>query len=94
MPEIAYFLNVAHKKVVSEPRSSDMAEDTRFTQLKEVVGRLHARIAMLKEEKYKQQSFMESILQQLNNLASSHENLVQITSKLNSSEGSSNTMSN
>jgi hypothetical protein len=44
----------------------------------------------LKEEKFRHDMLIEGVLQQLNNLASTYDSLVQITTKITSNEGTSN----
>lgn len=56
-----------------------------------MVGKLQAKTKVIKEEQGKQQGLMESILQLLNNLALSYDRSIQITTKLSSREGTSNT---
>ena len=63
-----------------------MAEGTRLSQLSEIVNNLQGVTTALKEE----QRYGKSVLQQLNSLASSYDILVQITTKLNSKEGTFN----
>ncbi|XP_041001674.1 uncharacterized protein LOC121247377 [Juglans microcarpa x Juglans regia] len=67
-----------------------MAEGTRLSQLAEIVTTIHGETASLKEARDKQEALIEGVLQQLNNLASNYDSLVQITTKLSSGEGSSN----
>ena len=56
-----------------------MAEDTKMSQLAETVKQLQGASIALTEKQTKQGVFMEKILQQLNNLASNYDNLVQAT---------------
>lgn len=67
-----------------------MADGTRLSWLFEAVTNLHGETTTLKEEQSTHGALIEGILQQLDNLASSYNNLVQITTKLNLSEGTSN----
>lgn len=67
-----------------------MAEGTRLSQLSEIVNHLQGETVALKEEQSRHGMLIEGVLQQLNNLASSYDNLVQITSKLSLEEGTSN----
>ena len=67
-----------------------MAEGTRLSQLSEIVNNLQGVTTALKEEQSRHGKLIEGVLQQLNSLASSYDSLVQITTKLNSKEGTSN----
>lgn len=68
-----------------------MAEITHFTQLAETAGKkLHVETTTLKDEQTRQNAMMETILQQVNNMVSSYKNILQITTKIHSGEGSSN----
>ncbi|KAA8524249.1 hypothetical protein F0562_010672 [Nyssa sinensis] len=60
-----------------------MAERTRLVHLSNIVNTLHGETVSLKEEQSRQGMLIERVLQQLNNL-------VQITTKLSSEEGTSN----
>ncbi|KAJ0100785.1 hypothetical protein Patl1_06479 [Pistacia atlantica] len=63
--------------MVSEPRSCAMAEGTRHAQLAEAVSILKGEYVHLQEEeKDKQKHMLGAVLQQLNNLAASYEQLV------------------
>ncbi|KAA8531503.1 hypothetical protein F0562_006144 [Nyssa sinensis] len=73
-----------------EPRSYDMAEGTRLSQLAEAVTTVQGETASLKGEQDRQGALIEGVLQQLTNLASSYDSLVQITAKLSAGEGTSN----
>ncbi|XP_035543610.1 uncharacterized protein LOC118347690 [Juglans regia] len=66
-----------HNKLVSEPRSCNMAEGTRLSQLVEAVTTIHGETASLKEAQKRQEALIEGVLQQLNNLASSYDSLAQ-----------------
>ena len=62
--------------MVSDPRSRDMAEGIRLTQLSETLKQLQEVTTILTGEQSKQRLLMEKVLQQLNNLASSYDSLV------------------
>lgn len=64
-----------------------MADGTRYSKLSETVHNLHGETAALKDEQSRHGMLIEGVLQQLNNLASSYDSLVQITTKLSSGEG-------
>lgn len=67
-----------------------MADGARYSKLSETVHNLHGETAALKDEQSRHGMLIEGVLQQLNNLASSYDSLVQITIKLSSGEGPSN----
>ncbi|KAA8524244.1 hypothetical protein F0562_010667 [Nyssa sinensis] len=71
-------------------RSCNMAEGTRLSQLAEVVNTILGETATLKGEQDRHKALIEGVLQQLTNLASSYNSLVQITVKLSAGEGASN----
>ena len=66
-----------------------MAEGTRLTQLSETVRQLQDVTTVLTGQQSKQELLMEKVLQQLNNLATSYDSLVQDNHKRNSGEGTS-----
>lgn len=67
-----------------------MAEGTRSTQVAEAITTLRGENNALKEEQSRQGVLMGEVLQQLNNLATNYDNLVQLTTRLSSGEGTSN----
>lgn len=67
-----------------------MAEGTRQAQLAKTVAALKGENRYLQEEQEKQKITLDAVLQQINNLASSYEQLAIIAAKQNSGEGSSN----
>ncbi|KAG2679678.1 hypothetical protein I3760_11G062100 [Carya illinoinensis] len=75
--------------VVSEPGSCAMAEGTRFAQLAEAVSMLKGETVHLREEQEHHKNMLEAVLQQLNNLATSYEQLaVQSTNQVRGEESS------
>ncbi|XP_041009333.1 uncharacterized protein LOC121253378 [Juglans microcarpa x Juglans regia] len=67
-----------------------MAEGTRQAQLSEAVSMLTAEAGHLREEQSRQKGMLEAVLQQLNNLAASYDQLALKANNRNSGEGSSN----
>lgn len=74
--------------MVSKLRSYDMAEGTQQAQLAKAVSMLKAETVNLREEQSKQQSMLEVVLQQINNLAANYDQLAIQTNNQNSGEGS------
>ncbi|KAA8514829.1 hypothetical protein F0562_018008 [Nyssa sinensis] len=69
-----------------------MAEGTRLSQLSETLNNLQGVTTALKEEQSRHGMLIEGVMQQLNNLASSYDSLVQITTNLSPGEGTSNSV--
>ena len=68
-----------------------MAEGTRSVQVAEAITSIRGETNSLREEVGRQGALMEKVLQQLNNLASNYDSLVNATAKQhqNSEEGTS-----
>ena len=73
------FVTIAFNKFGIGAASSNMADGTRLSQLSDTVSNLQGSIVALKEEQSGQGLLMHQVLQQLNNLASSYDNLVQVS---------------
>jgi hypothetical protein len=69
-----------------------MIEGTRLSQLSETIQNLQEATTAMKEEQSKHGMLIEGVLQQLYNLASSYDSLVQITTKTHSGERTSNSV--
>ncbi|XP_042946134.1 uncharacterized protein LOC122279514 [Carya illinoinensis] len=68
-----------------------MAEGTRQAHMNEMLAALKGENEILREEQQRQKGMLEAVLQQLNNLASTYEQMVIKTGKSNLGEGSFNT---
>ena len=64
-----------------------MGKGTCLTQLAEVITSIRGEANSLKEEQGRKMALIEEVLQQLNHLASSYGNLVQLTTKLSQERG-------